>query len=86
MASPNCNCPIIVRLVMCGPILIAAVRPKCCGLVERLDLALLPPGLLIASRMKIPVMQRAEGDGELVGHLPAHGAGLRKAQVMGLGG
>ena len=82
--SPDRNRPIIVRLMMCGPILIAAVRPKCCGLVERLDLPLFPPRLFIATRMKIPMVKRAERHGERVGYLPPHGAGLGEAQVMGL--
>ena len=46
---------------------------------------LLPPGLLIAAGVQISVVERAERDGELIRDLPAHGAGLRKAEVMGFG-
>ena len=63
-----------------------AVHPEYAGNRNWLDLPLLPPGLLIAARMKIPVMQRAERHRELVRNLPAHGAGLGKAEVMRLGG
>ena len=63
-----------------------ACSPQICGDVERLDLPLLPPGFLVASCMEIAVVKRAEGDGELVRNLPAHGAGLGKAEVMRFGG
>ncbi len=43
----------------------------------------LPPSFLVAMRMEIAMVERAEGYGELVGYLPAHGAGLGKAEVMG---
>jgi hypothetical protein len=47
------------------------LRPKSLGDRERCDLEALPPGLLIACMMQLPVMAAAQRDGELVADLHA---------------
>ncbi len=60
-------------------------RPKgrCYG--QGINVAIHPPCLFIATRVKIPVVKRAEGDGKLIRDLAGHGTGLGKAEVMRFG-
>ena len=61
--------------------------PQPCSKLERVDDAVpRPPRALIAGTMQLVVVHVAQGHGELVGHLHRHGAGLRKSEVVRLGG
>ncbi len=59
--------------------------PELLGVSDRINPKLLPPLLLIAHGVEGTVVAGAEGYGPLVAHPAAHGPGLGKAYVMGLG-
>ncbi len=59
--------------------------PELLGVRDRINPKLLPPLLLIAHGVEGTVVGRAERHGPLVAHPAAHGPGLGKAYVMGLG-
>lgn len=60
--------------------------PEFLGSFERIDFLGLPPGFFIAGLMQLAMMAAAERHGELIAHLHADGAGLRKAQVVRIAG
>ena len=68
------------------PLVHSAALPKlrCC--IKRIDACLLPPRCLVAHAVNQPVVNAAEGDGELIADLASEGPGLREAQVMRVGG
>ena len=59
--------------------------PELLGVRDRINPKLLPPILLIAHGVEGTVVAGTEGYGPLVAHPTAHGPGLGKAYVMGLG-
>ena len=59
--------------------------PELLGVRDRINPKLLPPLLLIAHGVEGTVMAGTERHGPLVAHPAAHGPGLGKAYVMGLG-
>jgi hypothetical protein len=65
---------------------IAGSSPELFGNSERIELVLGPPRGLIAAPVKRAVVQSAQWDRELVAHAAAERCGLRKAEVMGVGG
>lgn len=44
-----------------------------------------PPDALVAMAVKFPVVDGAQGNGELVGHLAREGCGLGELEVVGVG-
>ena len=55
-----------------------ALVPEVIGNRQRIDFFPLPPGPLIAHRVEVTVMKRAERHREGVRYLAAHGTGLGK--------
>ena len=45
----------------------------------------IPPGAFVAMTVELPVVERAQGDGELVRDLAPERGGLGKLQVMRVG-
>jgi hypothetical protein len=53
---------------------------------DRTNLEGIPPNAFITGLMKLPVMTATERDSELIANFKADGSGLRKAQMMRVGG
>jgi hypothetical protein len=60
------------------------LRPQAGGNDQGIDSLSLPPGVLVAPPMKLPVMQPADRDGEAVTDPPAHRPLLGKLDVVGI--
>ena len=56
--------------------------PQSSGDFHGIDIEVLPPSDFVAGLMQLPVMPATEGNGELITHLHADGAGLGKAQMV----
>ena len=60
-------------------------RPKLVRILQRLDHTVAcPPGSLISRFVDGVMVRIAERNCELIGHLETHGAGLGKAQMVGV--
>ena len=62
-----------------------ALLPKTVSCLESIDPQALPPGLLIAGLMQLPVMPAAKRHGELITDLKTDRPRLRKPQMMRIG-
>ena len=62
-----------------------ALLPKTTSYLESIDPQALPPRLLVASLMQLPMMPAAERHGELITDLKTDRPRLRKAQMMRIG-
>ena len=62
-----------------------ALLPKTASDVESIDLPILPPRLLVASLMQLPMMSTAEWHGELITDLKTDRSRLRKTKMVGIG-
>ena len=62
-----------------------ALLPKTSSDLESIDLQVLPPRLLIASLMHLPMVPAAERHGELIADLKTDRPRLRKPQMMRIG-
>ncbi|MGB8045758.1 MAG: hypothetical protein WCF66_22665 [Pseudolabrys sp.] len=61
-----------------------ALLPKTSSDLKSIDLQVLPPRLLIASPMHLPMVPAAERHGELVADLKTDRPRLCKAEMMGI--
>ena len=62
-----------------------ALLPKTVSCLESIDPQALPPCLLIASLMQLPMVPAAERHGELITDLKTDRPRLRKPQMMRIG-
>src|SRR3974390_1587335 len=60
------------------------LRPQVGGNDQGIDCLFLPPGVLVAAPVKLPVMQPADRDGEAVADLAPHRPLLRELDVVGI--
>src|SRR6185312_2580577 len=58
--------------------------PETCRNCERVDFCAAPPVTLVATTMKFPMMEPADGDGESVAHLASHGLWFCELDVVSI--
>ncbi len=61
-------------------------NPKLPRNLHRVDRRTIPPGLLVAKAMVVPVMRSTQRDREFVADLASHRAGLSESQMVGVSG